>query len=125
MCLTEIPFALVSDAKKALKDCFPRHCCHPKMAMVLDDRLPVWEKTDQPRVHEVQAFMPYTDPKGEVRLDYILFFTCTNHAFNSSSSSSFPFLFETNIFIQQSMKELPPLCIARNIACNVRGYFFK
>lgn len=38
------------------------------MAMVIDDRLLVWEKTDQPRVHEVQAYMPYTDPKAEVRL---------------------------------------------------------
>lgn len=62
---------LVSDAKKALKDCFPRHCCHPKMAMVIDDRLLVWEKTDQPRVHEVQAFMPYTDPKAEVRFTFL------------------------------------------------------
>ncbi|XP_024380823.1 RNA polymerase II C-terminal domain phosphatase-like 1 [Physcomitrium patens] len=87
--LNERVTCVKSDAKKALKDCFPRHCCHPKMAMVIDDRLPVWEKVDQPRVHEVQAFMPYTDPKGE------------------------------------TMKELPPLCIARNIACNVRGYFFK
>ncbi|KAG0582824.1 hypothetical protein KC19_3G088900 [Ceratodon purpureus] len=87
--LNERVTCVKSDAKKALKDCFPRHCCHPKMAMVIDDRLPVWEKSDQPRVHEVQAFMPYTDPKGE------------------------------------TMKELPPLCIARNIACNVRGYFFK
>jgi hypothetical protein len=38
------------------------------MAMVIDDRMPVWEKADQPRVHEVQAYMPYTDPKVEVSL---------------------------------------------------------
>ncbi|CAK9854814.1 unnamed protein product, partial [Sphagnum jensenii] len=79
-----------SDAKKSLKQVFPRHFCHPKMAMVIDDRLAVWEKPDQPRVHQVQAFQPYaTDP------------------------------------ITETICDPPPLCIARNIACNVRAGFFK
>jgi RNA polymerase II C-terminal domain phosphatase-like 1/2 len=79
-----------SDAKKSLKQVFPHHFCHPKMAMVIDDRLAVWEKPDQPRVHQVQAFQPYTtDP------------------------------------ITETICDPPPLCIARNIACNVRAGFFK
>lgn len=35
------------------------------------------------------------------------------------------FLMVHDVSVAQTMKELPPLCIARNIACNVRGYFFK
>lgn len=68
-----LSFAGMPDSKKSLKDVFPRRCYHPKMAMVIDDRLPVWEKVDQPRVHEVQAFMPYTEPKAEV-IDWFLTF---------------------------------------------------
>ena len=33
--------------------------CHPKMAMVIDDRSKVWEDKDQPRVHVVPPFAPY------------------------------------------------------------------
>jgi RNA polymerase II C-terminal domain phosphatase-like 1/2 len=40
--------------------------CHPKMAMVIDDRLKVWEDMDQPRVHVVPAFTPYYVPQAEV-----------------------------------------------------------
>jgi hypothetical protein len=40
--------------------------CHPKMAMVIDDRLKVWEDMDQPRVHVVPAFTPYYAPQAEV-----------------------------------------------------------
>lgn len=40
--------------------------CHPKMAMVIDDRLKVWEDKDQPRVHVVPAFTPYYAPQAEV-----------------------------------------------------------
>ncbi|CAK9276940.1 unnamed protein product [Sphagnum jensenii] len=88
--LNERVICVKSDAKKSLKHVFPRRLCHPKMAMVVDDRLPVWEKLDQPRVHQVQAFQPYTsDPMAE------------------------------------TLHEMPPLCIARNIACNVRAGFFK
>ncbi|GJY35039.1 RNA polymerase II C-terminal domain phosphatase-like protein 1, partial [Tanacetum coccineum] len=30
--------------------------CHPKMALVIDDRLKVWDERDQPRVHVVPTF---------------------------------------------------------------------
>ena len=46
--------------------CLPRCMCHPKMAMVIDDRLKVWEDMDQPRVHVVPAFTPYYVPQAEV-----------------------------------------------------------
>nr|AXY97457.1 Carboxyl-terminal domain (ctd) phosphatase-like 2 [Populus tomentosa] len=63
--------------------------CHPKMAMVIDDRLKVWEDMDQPRVHVVPAFTPYYVPQAE------------------------------------TANAIPVLCVARNVACNVRGCFFK
>jgi len=46
--------------------------CHPKMAMVIDDRSKVWEDKDQPRVHVVPAFTPYYAPQAEV-LPYIYY----------------------------------------------------
>lgn len=46
--------------------------CHPKMAMVIDDRSKVWEDKDQPRVHMVPAFTPYYAPQAEV-LNYCFF----------------------------------------------------
>ncbi|KAL5996411.1 hypothetical protein ACLOJK_026489 [Asimina triloba] len=64
--------------------------CHPKMALVIDDRLKVWEDKDQSRVHVVPAFAPYYAPQAE-----------TNNV------------------------NVPVLCCARNVACNVRGGFFK
>lgn len=36
------------------------------MAMVIDDRLKVWEDKDQPRVHVVPPFTPYYAPQAEV-----------------------------------------------------------
>jgi len=38
------------------------------MAMVIDDRLQVWDDKDQPRVHVVPAFTPYYAPQAEVFL---------------------------------------------------------
>lgn len=75
--------------KKSLLNVFHDGFCHPKMAMVIDDRLKVWEDKDQPRVHVVPAFAPYYAPQAE---------------------TSCP---------------VPVLCVARNVACNVRGGFFK
>ena len=40
------------------------------MAMVIDDRLKVWEDMDQPRVHVVPAFTPYYAPQAEVLKKY-------------------------------------------------------
>ncbi|XP_068469989.1 RNA polymerase II C-terminal domain phosphatase-like 1 isoform X2 [Phaseolus vulgaris] len=78
-----------SGLKKSLFNVFQDGLCHPKMALVIDDRLKVWDEKDQPRVHVVPAFAPYYAPQAE--------------ASNS----------------------IPVLCVARNVACNVRGGFFK
>lgn len=53
-------------AKKSLLTVFQTGNCHPKLAMVIDDRLKVWEDKDQPRVHVVPAFTPYYAPQAEV-----------------------------------------------------------
>ncbi|XP_022882351.1 RNA polymerase II C-terminal domain phosphatase-like 2 isoform X3 [Olea europaea var. sylvestris] len=76
-------------ARKSLLNVFQGGNCHPKMAMVIDDRLKVWEEKDQPRVHVVPAFTPYFSPQAETAF------------------------------------AVPVLCVARNVACNVRGGFFK
>lgn len=36
------------------------------MALVIDDRLKVWDEKDQSRVHVVPAFTPYYAPQAEV-----------------------------------------------------------
>ncbi|CAN4106110.1 unnamed protein product [Withania somnifera] len=78
-----------SGAKKSLLTVFQKGNCHPKLAMVIDDRLKVWEDKDQPRVHVVPAFTPYYAPQAEMA------------------------------------NAVPVLCVARNVACDVRGRFFK
>ncbi|CAJ2668496.1 unnamed protein product [Trifolium pratense] len=78
-----------SGSRKSLLNVFHDGMCHPKMAMVIDDRSKVWEDKDQPRVHVVPAFSPYYAPQAE------------------------------------TANAVPVLCVARNVACNVRGCFFK
>ncbi|KAJ9185347.1 hypothetical protein P3X46_004993 [Hevea brasiliensis] len=78
-----------SGSRKSLSNVFQDGMCHPKMAMVIDDRSKVWEDKDQPRVHVVPAFTPYYAPQAE------------------------------------TANAVPILCVARNVACNVRGCFFK
>ncbi|XP_077238722.1 carboxyl-terminal domain (ctd) phosphatase-like 2 isoform X2 [Tasmannia lanceolata] len=78
-----------SGSRKSLLNVFQDGICHPKMAMVIDDRLKVWDDKDQPRVHVVPAFTPYYAPQAE------------------------------------TANAVPVLCVARNVACNVRGGFFK
>ncbi|CAN6240243.1 unnamed protein product [Urochloa humidicola] len=78
-----------SGSKKSLLNVFHDGSCHPGMALVIDDRLKVWDEKDQLRVHVVPAFAPYYAPQAE---------------------ANFP---------------IPVLCVARNVACNVRGGFFK
>ncbi|KAK1562299.1 hypothetical protein Q3G72_009756 [Acer saccharum] len=78
-----------SGSRKSLLNVFQHGTCHPKMAMVIDDRCKVWEDKDQPRVHVVPAFTPYYAPQAE------------------------------------TANAVPVLCVARNVACNVRGCFFK
>ncbi|KAL6562164.1 hypothetical protein OROGR_003171 [Orobanche gracilis] len=78
-----------SGSRKSLFNVFQTGNCHPKMALVVDDRLKVWDEKDQPRVHVVPAFAPYYAPQAEAN------------------------------------NTVPVLCVARNVACNVRGGFFK
>ncbi|KAK7327914.1 hypothetical protein VNO77_22007 [Canavalia gladiata] len=78
-----------SGLKKSLFNMFQDGLCHPKMALVIDDRLKVWDEKDQCRVHVVPAFAPYYAPQAE------------------------------------ASNAVPILCLARNVACNVRGGFFK
>ncbi|KAG8365476.1 hypothetical protein BUALT_Bualt18G0108700 [Buddleja alternifolia] len=78
-----------SGSRKALFNVFQDGSCHPKMALVIDDRLKVWDEQDQPRVHVVPAFAPYFAPQAEAN------------------------------------NTIPVLCVARNVACNVRGGFYK
>ncbi|CAO2043106.1 unnamed protein product [Urochloa humidicola] len=78
-----------SGLKKSLLNVFHDGSCHPGMALVIDDRLKVWDEKDQRRVHVVPAFAPYYAPQAE---------------------ANFP---------------IPVLCVARNVACNIRGGFFK
>lgn len=58
-------------ARKSLLNVFQNGICHPKMAMVIDDRLKVWEDKDQPRVHVVPPFTPYYAPQAEV-INYVV-----------------------------------------------------
>uniref|UniRef100_A0A0D9YVH4 protein-serine/threonine phosphatase n=1 Tax=Oryza glumipatula TaxID=40148 RepID=A0A0D9YVH4_9ORYZ len=78
-----------SGLRKSLLNVFHDGSCHPGMALVIDDRLKVWDEKDQSRVHMVPAFTPYYAPQAEAN--------CS----------------------------IPVLCVARNVACNVRGGFFK
>lgn len=78
-----------SGSKKSLLNVFHDGSCHPGMALVIDDRLKVWDEKDQSRVHVVPAFTPYYAPQAEAN--------CS----------------------------IPVLCVARNVACNIRGGFFK
>lgn len=87
--LIERVVCVKSGSKKSLTNVFSYGHCHPKMAMVIDDRLKVWEDRDQSHVHVVPPFAPYYAPQAE-----------------------------TN-------SPLPILCVARNVACNVRGGFFR
>ena len=61
-----------SGSKKSLTSMFSSGNCHPKMAMVIDDRLKVWEDQDQPQVHVVPAFAPYYAPQAEVCFKLII-----------------------------------------------------
>jgi len=45
------------------------------MALVIDDRLKVWDERDQRRVHVVPAFAPYYAPQAEVKVFSELYYT--------------------------------------------------
>jgi RNA polymerase II C-terminal domain phosphatase-like 1/2 len=93
------------------------------MAMVIDDRLQVWDEKDQPRVHVVPAFTPYYAPQAEVGFfwvymlyDYISLFACIPCRV---------YCFMLLVCVFQTANAVPVLCVARNVACNVRGGFFR
>lgn len=60
--------------RKSLLNVFKDGICHPKMAMVIDDRLKVWEDKDQLRVHVVPPFIPYCAPQAEVGSGCLFFY---------------------------------------------------
>lgn len=64
--MTWIPFRPCTGCRKSLFHVFQDGNCHPKMALVIDDRLKVWDEQDQQRVHVVPAFTPYFAPQAEV-----------------------------------------------------------
>lgn len=66
-------FLFCAGSKKSLQHVFQDGACHPKMAMVIDDRLQVWDDKDQPRVHVVPAYTPYYAPQAEVFIILMLF----------------------------------------------------
>lgn len=87
------------------------------MAMVIDDRLQVWDDKDQPRVHVVPAYTPYYAPQAEVFTSML--FTKLNMHYC---------LHQISILTKNTVQmayAVPVLCVARNVACNVRGGFFK
>ena len=44
----------LSDSKKSLERVFQKSLCHPNMAMVIDDRMDVWDEKDKRRVPGLQ-----------------------------------------------------------------------
>ncbi|KAF3322863.1 RNA polymerase II C-terminal domain phosphatase-like 1 isoform X3 [Carex littledalei] len=50
---------------KSLQDIFHYRQCHPKMSLVIDNRVDVWDEKDQSRVHVVPTFSPYSTPQEE------------------------------------------------------------
>lgn len=64
--VSSIFYSVSIGLKKSLLNVFQDGICDPKMALVIDDRLKVWDDKDQPRVHVVPAFAPYYAPQAEV-----------------------------------------------------------
>lgn len=59
-------FEKLAGHRKSLLQVFQDRIFHPKMAMVIDDRMKVWDDKDQLRVHVVPPFAPYYAPQAEV-----------------------------------------------------------
>lgn len=53
-------------SKKSLKRVFQRSSCHPNMAMVIDDRMNVWDDKDKRRVHNLPPYTPSVCPEDKV-----------------------------------------------------------
>lgn len=69
--LTKLVINYTTGLKKSLFNVFLDRTCHPKMALVIDDRLKVWDEKDQARVHVVPAFAPYYSPQAEVSINLL------------------------------------------------------
>ncbi|CAH8346106.1 unnamed protein product [Eruca vesicaria subsp. sativa] len=63
---------IITGFKKSLFNVFLNATCHPKMALVIDDRREVWDEKDQPRVHVVPAFSPHHSPQTEAAATPVL-----------------------------------------------------
>lgn len=109
--------------KKSLFNVFQDGLCHPRMALVIDDRLKVWDEKDQPRVHVVPAFAPYYAPQAEVILILQLSSLTLLHCSCWHTILEHVLIF--SILMLKANNAVPVLCVARNVACNVRGSFFK
>ncbi|XP_024536160.1 RNA polymerase II C-terminal domain phosphatase-like 2 [Selaginella moellendorffii] len=82
---TELQRRLVcvkAGSKKSLSSMFEQLHCHPRMAMVIDDRPEVWEDKDQPHVHTVPAFSPYYAPQAEASAPLPVLWIARNVASN-------------------------------------------
>jgi RNA polymerase II C-terminal domain phosphatase-like 1/2 len=67
---------LKANSGKSLQNIFHYRQCHPKMALVIDNRLDSWDEKDQPRVHVVSAFSSYAANQEEVEKDCLFLFVC-------------------------------------------------
>jgi RNA polymerase II C-terminal domain phosphatase-like 1/2 len=61
----------MSDSKKSLEHVFQESLCHPNMAMVIDDRMDVWDEKDKRRVHNLPPYNPSVAPEDKVIYRYI------------------------------------------------------
>ncbi|KAG8060118.1 hypothetical protein GUJ93_ZPchr0002g24983 [Zizania palustris] len=71
-----------SGLRKSLLNVFHDGSCHPGMALVIDDRLKVWDEKDQSRVHVVPAFTPYYAPQAEANCSIPVLCVARNVACN-------------------------------------------
>ncbi|XP_078159971.1 CDPK adapter, putative (DUF1423) isoform X3 [Carex rostrata] len=56
---------LKANSCRSLQDIFHYRQCHPKMSLVIDNRVDVWDEKDQSRVHVVPTFSPYSTTQEE------------------------------------------------------------
>lgn len=74
------------DIKKSILGVFSGVCCNPSMAIVIDDRLKVWEEEDQSRVHVVPQYAPYSNPGLEEGLELPVMHTARNAIYNTRAA---------------------------------------
>ncbi|KAM0899429.1 hypothetical protein ACQ4PT_021297 [Festuca glaucescens] len=53
-------------SKKSLQHVFRKSLCHPNMAIVIDDRLDVWDEKDKRHVHNLPAYNPSVAAEDKV-----------------------------------------------------------